>query len=277
MEGHAELYNIDDGNGTTKNFLSAELTQLPFLYIIFSFIYLSSLGFWILVCFKNRRIFNRTHLLMGGLLLVNCVHFMCVAADLHHVKMTGTAHGLDVVFFIFQLMTAVLLSTVIVLIGAGWFFWKPFLKREEELVLMIVIVLEVWANVDPILPWEAAVPYNKENGSLADVIYCFAIYFSIALSSILLDEIRETDLNGDKNKLWLFMMLTIVYVLITKLFLLALSTRWEVYVVKETTILVFCMSIIYIFRPVDRARITNAAETTGLSTSNSISCFYSPV
>ncbi|XP_023765950.1 protein CANDIDATE G-PROTEIN COUPLED RECEPTOR 7 [Lactuca sativa] len=277
MEGHAELYNIDDGNGTTKNFLSAGLTQLRFLYIIFSFSYLTLLGFWILVCFKNRRIFNRTHLLKGGLLLVNCVHFMCVAADLHHVKMTGTAHGLDVVFFIFQLMTAVLLSTVIVLIGAGWFFWKPFLKREEELVLMIVIVLEVWANVDPIMPWEAAVPYNNKNGSLADVIYCFAIYFSIALSSILLDEIRETDLNGNKNKLWLFMMLTIVYVLITKLFLLALSTRWEVYVVKETTILVFCMSILYIFRPGYRARITNAAETTGLSTSNSISCFYSPV
>ncbi|KAL7610094.1 hypothetical protein Lser_V15G11094 [Lactuca serriola] len=277
MEGHAELYNLDDGNGN-KNFLSVGLTTLPFLYIIFSFSYLTLLGFWILVCFKNRRIFNRTHLLMGGLLVVNCVHFMCITSDLHYVKITGSAHGLDVVFYIFQLTRAVLFSTVIVLISAGWFFWKPFLKREEKLVLMIVIVLEVWGNVDPILPWEAAVPYNKESGSFADVIYIFAIFFPMALSITSLNKICETDLNAERNvvKLWLFVMLTIVYVLITKILLLAVPTRWEINVVKETTIFMFCMLMLFIFRPVDRTRIAKADETR-FSTSNSSSCRDCPV
>ncbi|CAH1414552.1 unnamed protein product [Lactuca virosa] len=200
---------------------------------------------------------------MGGLLLVNCVHFMCIAADLHYVKITGSAHGLDVVFYIFQLMRAVIFSIVIVLISAGWFFWKPFLKREEKLVLMIVIVVEVWANVDPILPWEAAVPYNKQSGSFADVIYIFAIFFPMALSITSLNKICETDLNANRNvvKLWLFLMSTIVFVLITKILLLALPTRWEINVVKETTIFMFCMLMLYIFRPVDRKRIANCFDS----------------
>ncbi|CAH1415842.1 unnamed protein product [Lactuca virosa] len=136
MDGGMELYNIDEG--TTKNYLSAGLTQLPFLYIILSFIYLSFLGFWILVCFKNRRCFQRTHLLMGGLLVFSIVHFICVAADLHYVKVTGSAHELDVLFFVLQLIR------------------------------------------DPILPWEAAMPYNKLDWSIADIMGCFFILIPIA-------------------------------------------------------------------------------------------------
>ncbi len=41
----------------------------------------------------------------------------------------------------------VLLFTVIVLIGTGWSFLKSFLQEKEKKVLMIVIPLQVLANL----------------------------------------------------------------------------------------------------------------------------------
>ena len=46
-----------------------------------------------------------------------------------------------------QYQLVVLLFTVIVLIGIGWSFLKPFLREKEKKVLMIVIPLQVLANL----------------------------------------------------------------------------------------------------------------------------------
>ena len=44
-----------------------------------------------------------------------------------------------------------LLFTVIMLIGNGWSFLKPFLQDKEMKVLMIVIPLQVLANIASIV------------------------------------------------------------------------------------------------------------------------------
>ncbi|KAL4585559.1 hypothetical protein LXL04_010182 [Taraxacum kok-saghyz] len=254
IEGRAELYNIND----TKNYLTLSLTQLPFLCFIFFFIYLSFTGVWILVWFKNRCSFNRTHLLMGVLLVMSIVHFMCVAADLHYVKVTGSSDGLDVVFRISSVMRGVLFFTVIMLVGTGWGFWKPVLEGDEKLVLIIVILLQLSGNVDPILPWEAALPYNADGMSFADLICCFVIFISIGKTHIWLGEIRETNLNAHRNfaKLWVLMSMIFIYVAFGKAALAErLITRWANYVGQETGLLVFCIMLFYIFRPVDRRRL----------------------
>lgn len=78
-------------------------------------------------CVKNKRSVHRIHLLMAGLLVMKALNLICAAEDKHYVKVTGTPHGWDVLFYIFQFIKVALLFTVIILIGTGWSFLKPFL------------------------------------------------------------------------------------------------------------------------------------------------------
>ncbi|KAJ9555027.1 hypothetical protein OSB04_009641 [Centaurea solstitialis] len=215
MDVHTELYNTE--TETPKDYLSAGMTQLPSLYFIFSLVYLCFLGFWISICFKNKRSVHRIHLLMGGLLVMKALNLICAAEDKHYVKVTGTPHGWDVLFYIFQFIRVVLLFTVIVLIGTGWSFLKPFLQEKEKKVLMIVIPLQVLANVASIVIGETG-PFIKDWVTwnqvflLVDIICCCAIIFPIVWSIRSLRETSKTDGKAARNlaKLTLFRQFYIV-------------------------------------------------------------------
>ncbi|XP_039066043.1 protein CANDIDATE G-PROTEIN COUPLED RECEPTOR 7-like [Hibiscus syriacus] len=104
MDVRTEIYNLDwDGS---KDYLSAGQTQLPSLYTVFSVLYLAFLAYWIFLCYTNRRSVHRIHLLMAGLLLFKALNLICAAEDKHYVKVTGTPHGWDVLFYIFQFIVS---------------------------------------------------------------------------------------------------------------------------------------------------------------------------
>ncbi|KAL8255770.1 hypothetical protein R6Q59_030837 [Mikania micrantha] len=131
MDVRTELFNTDDGD--TKNYLSSGLTHLPYLYFIISLIYLCFLGFWICVCFKNKRSVHHVHLLMSLLLTMKALSLFCAAEDNHHVKVTGYHHNLwNVLYHLFQFINGVFLYTVIVLIGSGWSHFKPILAKKGK-------------------------------------------------------------------------------------------------------------------------------------------------
>ncbi|KAK8337404.1 hypothetical protein V6Z12_A09G183000 [Gossypium hirsutum] len=215
MNVRTETYNLErDGS---KDYLSAGLTHLPSLYTFFSILYLVFLGCWIYVCYTNKRSMHRIHLLMSGLLLFKALNLICAAEDKHYVKVTGTPHGWDVLFYIFQFIRVVLLFTVIILIGTGWSFLKPFLQEREKKVLMIVIPLQVLANVASIVIGETG-PFIKDWVTwnqlflLVDIICCCAIIFPIVWSIRSLRETSKTDGKAAKNlaKLTLFRQFYIV-------------------------------------------------------------------
>ncbi|KAI3823413.1 hypothetical protein L1987_04848 [Smallanthus sonchifolius] len=266
MDVRTGLYNIDDG--VTKDYLSGGLTQLPSLYFIFSIIYLCFLGFWISVCFKNQRSVHRVHLLMGGLLVMKALNLICAAEDKHYVKVTGTPHGWDVLFYIFQFIRVVLLFTVIVLIGTGWSFLKPFLQEKEKKVLMIVVPLQVLANVASIVIGETG-PFIKDWVTwnqvflLIDIICCCAIIFPIVWSIRSLRETSKTDGKAARNlaKLTLFRQFYIVvigYLYFTRIVVFALKTiaaykyQWVASAAEEIASLVFYLVMFYMFRPVEK-------------------------
>ncbi|KAK9072758.1 hypothetical protein SSX86_009193 [Deinandra increscens subsp. villosa] len=266
MDVRTELFNYDDG--ATKDYLSAGLTQLPSLYFIFSVIYLCFLGLWISVCFKNQRSVHRVHLLMGGLLTMKALNLICAAEDKHYVKVTGTPHGWDVLFYIFQFIRVVLLFTVIVLIGTGWSFLKPFLQEREKKVLMIVIPLQVLANVASIVIGETG-PFIRDWVTwnqvflLVDIICCCAIIFPIVWSIRSLRETSKTDGKAARNlaKLTLFRQFYIVvigYLYFTRIVVFALKTiaayryQWVASAAEEIASLAFYLVMFYMFRPVEK-------------------------
>ncbi|KAL6138667.1 hypothetical protein ACLB2K_063946 [Fragaria x ananassa] len=266
MDVRTEVYNLDpDGS---RDYLSAGLTHLPSLFSVFSVAYLAFLGFWIYLCYSHKLSTHRIHILMGGLLLMKALNLICAAEDKHYVKVTGTAHGWDVLFYIFQFLRVVLLFTVIVLIGTGWSFLKPFLQEKEKKVLMIVIPLQVLANLASVVIGETG-PFIKDWVTwnqvflLVDIICCCAIIFPIVWSIRSLRETSKTDGKAARNlaKLTLFRQFYIVvigYLYFTRIVVFALKTiaaykyQWVSNATEETASLAFYMVMFYMFRPVER-------------------------
>ncbi|KAF7804521.1 protein GPR107-like [Senna tora] len=266
MVVRTEVYNLDtDG---AKDYLSAGQTQLPTLFFLFSLAYFAFLGVWVYICYNNKRSVHRIHLLMSGLLLIKALNLICAAEDKHYVKVTGTPHGWDVLFYIFQFIRVVLLFTVIILIGTGWSFLKPFLQEREKKVLMIVIPLQVLANVASVVIGETG-PFIKDWVTwnqvflLVDIICCCAIIFPIVWSIRSLRETSKTDGKAARNlaKLTLFRQFYIVvigYLYFTRIVVFALRTiaaykyQWVSNAAEEIASLAFYLVMFYMFRPVER-------------------------
>lgn len=267
MNVRTELYNLDN-LGRVKDYLSAGLTQLPTLDFLFSLAYFAFLGFWIYFCLKNKTSVHQIHLLMSLLVVMKALNLLCAAEDKHYVKVTGTPHGWDILFYIFQFIRVVLLFTVIVLIGTGWSFLKPFLQEREKKVLMIVIPLQVLANVASIVIGETG-PFIKDWVTwnqvflLVDIICCCAIIFPIVWSIRSLRETSKTDGKAARNlaKLTLFRQFYIVvigYLYFTRIVVFALRTiaaykyQWVASAAEEIASLAFYAVMFYMFRPAEK-------------------------
>uniref|UniRef100_A0A7N0UDL0 Uncharacterized protein n=1 Tax=Kalanchoe fedtschenkoi TaxID=63787 RepID=A0A7N0UDL0_KALFE len=265
MTVRTEMYNLDNG---VKDYLSAGQTQLPTLYFLFGTVYVAFLAGWIYICLKNKLNAHRIHALMGLLVLMKALNLLCAAEDKHYVKVTGKPHGWDVLFYIFQTIRVVLLFTVIVLIGTGWSFLKPFLQEKEKKVLMIVIPLQVVANLASVVMGETG-PFIKDWVMwnqiflLVDIICCCAILFPIIWSIRSLKETSKTDGKAAKNlaKLTLFRQfytVVIAYLYFTRIVVFALRTiaaykyQWVSNAAEEVASLVFYCIMFHMFRPVEK-------------------------
>uniref|UniRef100_A0A7C8YE26 Uncharacterized protein n=1 Tax=Opuntia streptacantha TaxID=393608 RepID=A0A7C8YE26_OPUST len=266
MTVRTEMYNLEYNE--VKDYLPAGQTQLPTLYFLFSIVYLVFVGYWMFECYKNKKSVHRIHLLMAGLLVMKALNLICAAEDKHYVKVTGSPHGWDVLFYLFQFIRVVLLFTVIVLVGTGWSFLKPFLQEREKKVLMIVIPLQVLANVASIVIGETG-PFIKDWVTwnqvflLVDIICCCAIIFPIVWSIRSLRETSKTDGKAARNlaKLTLFRQFYIVvigYLYFTRIVVFALKTiaaykyQWVSNATEEVASLVFYAIMFYMFRPVEK-------------------------
>ncbi|KAG6537659.1 hypothetical protein ZIOFF_002754 [Zingiber officinale] len=267
MAIHTEMYNTRRDN--TRDYLSVGQSPVPSIYTFFAVAYAAFLAVWIyLTLFQNRLSSHQIHHLMAGLLLSKALYLVFAAEDQHYIRKTGTPHGWDVPFYIFQVLKGVLLFTVIVLIGTGWSFLKPFLQEREKKVIMIVIPLQIVANIASVVIGETG-PFIKDWVTwnqvflLIDIICCCAVLFPIIWSIRSLRETSKTDGKAARNltKLTLFRQFYIVvigYLYFTRIVVFALKTiasykyRWVSVAAEETVGLIFYLFMFYMFRPVER-------------------------
>uniref|UniRef100_A0A6N2JXV4 CAND6/7 N-terminal domain-containing protein n=1 Tax=Salix viminalis TaxID=40686 RepID=A0A6N2JXV4_SALVM len=162
-------------------------------------------------------------------------------------------------------LKGITLFTLIVLIGTGWSFLKPYLQDKEKKVLMIVIPLQVVANIAQVVIDETG-PYGqdwitwKQVFLLVDVVCCCAVLFPIVWSIKNLREAARTDGKAAVNlmKLTLFRQYYIVvicYIYFTRVVVYALETitsykyLWTSVVAGELATLAFYVFTGYKFRP----------------------------
>ncbi|XP_050227430.1 protein CANDIDATE G-PROTEIN COUPLED RECEPTOR 7 [Mercurialis annua] len=263
MDVNSAMYNIErDGN---RDYLSAGKTILPRIYFLFSVVYIIMAGLWIYVLYKKRLTVFRIHIFMLAVVIMKTLNLLCEAEDKSYIKRTGSAHGWDVLFYMFSFLKGIALFTLIVLIGTGWSFLKPYLQDKEKKVLMIVIPLQVVANVAQVVIDETG-PYGqdwitwKQVFLLVDVVCCCAVLFPIVWSIKNLREAARTDGKAAVNlmKLTLFRQYYIVvicYIYFTRVVVYALETitsyryLWTSVVAGELATLAFYAFTGYNFKP----------------------------
>ncbi|GMI78251.1 hypothetical protein like AT5G42090 [Hibiscus trionum] len=264
MNVRSAMYNLD-GKENRRDYLSAGETILPKVYFLLALVYFILAGIWVYVLYIKRLTVFRIHFFMLAVVILKAVNLLCEAEDKSHIKRTGSAHGWDVLFYIFSFLKGVMFFMLIVLIGTGWSFLKPYLQDKEKKVLMIVIPLQVIANVAQVVIDETG-PFGhdwmvwKQVFLLVDVVCCCAVLFPIVWSIKNLREAAKTDGKAAVNlmKLTLFRQYYIVvicYIYFTRVVVYALETitsyryLWTSVVAGELATLAFYVFTGYKFRP----------------------------
>lgn len=265
MNVRSVMYNLENGKSNRRDYLSAGKTLLPRVYFVFFLMYFALTAVWIYVLFKKRLTVFRIHYFMLAVLILKALNLLCEAEDKSYIKRTGSAHGWDVLFYIFSFLKGITLFTLIVLIGTGWSILKPYLQDKEKKVLMIVIPLQVVANIAQVVIDETG-PYGQDWNTwkqvflLVDVVCCCAVLFPIVWSIKNLREAARTDGKAAVNlmKLTLFRhyyIVVICYIYFTRVVVYALETitsykyLWTSVVAGELATLAFYVFTGYKFKP----------------------------
>ena len=125
--------------------LPLPLQPLPTLYTCFGFAYTLSLFLWSYTIRKAKAsestsTLSRTirkdikvhhvHHVMTFLLVVKVMTVYCDALRWHYIRWTGSGEAWSVFFYFFSFLKGMMLFLVILLIGSGWSFVKPFLSDK---------------------------------------------------------------------------------------------------------------------------------------------------
>lgn len=264
MDVRSAMYNLDVKTNR-RDYLSVGKSVLPRIYFFFSLIYFSLASIWTYVLVKKKLTVFGIHFFMLAVVMLKALNLLCEAEDKSYIKRTGSAHGWDVLFYIFSFLKGITLFSLIVLIGTGWSFLKPYLQDREKKVLMIVIPLQVVANIAQVVIDETG-PFAqdwftwKQVFLLVDVICCCAVLFPIVWSIKNLREAARTDGKAAVNlmKLTLFRQYYIVvicYIYFTRVVVYALETitsyqyQWTSAVAAELATLAFYVFTGYNFMP----------------------------
>ncbi|XP_064233102.1 protein GPR107 isoform X1 [Aotus nancymaae] len=277
--------DIDITEKNPDSYLSAGEIPLPKLYISMAFFFFLSGTIWIHILRKRRNDVFKIHWLMAALPFTKSLSLVFHAIDYHYISSQGfPIEGWAVVYYITHLLKGALLFITIALIGTGWAFIKHILSDKDKKIFMIVIPLQVLANVAYIIiesTEEGTTEYGlwKDSLFLVDLLCCGAILFPVVWSIRHLQEASATDGKGGSMgplqqranlragsriaainlaKLKLFRhyyVLIVCYIYFTRIiaFLLKLAVpfqwKWLYQLLDETATLVFFVLTGYKFRP----------------------------
>ncbi|XP_063172138.1 protein GPR107 [Candoia aspera] len=249
-----------------NSYLSAGEIPLPKLYISMAFFFFVSGVVWIHTLRKRRADVFKIHWLMASLPFTKSLSLVFHAIDYHYISTQGyPIEGWAVVYYITHLLKGALLFITIALIGTGWAFIKHILSDKDKKIFMIVIPLQVLANVAFIIiesTEEGTTEYGlwKEILFLVDLLCCGAILFPVVWSIRHLQEASATDgkaaINLAKLKLFRhYYVMIVCYIYFTRIIAILIKIavpfqwKWLYQLLDEMATLVFFVLTGYKFRP----------------------------
>ncbi|XP_049300136.1 protein GPR107 [Anopheles funestus] len=262
-------FNVDIEEKNSGNYLSAGEMPLPALYFMMSILFFLSGLFWVFILRKSKHPLFKIHYLMGVLVFLKSLSLMFHAINYHFIEVQGEhVEAWAILYYITHLLKGAVLIITIVLIGTGWTFIKHILADKDKKLFMIVIPLQVLANVAEIIIAESD-EGDKEYSTwrdifmLVDLLCCGAILFPVVWSIRHLQEAAGTDgkaaINLRKLKLFRqFYIMIVCYIYFTRIIVILLKITvafqyaWLDEMFKEMATYVFFVLTGYKFRPVSQ-------------------------
>eukprot|EP00536_Pseudo-nitzschia_multiseries_P006270 jgi/Psemu1/255259/estExt_Genewise1Plus.C_1300088 len=228
------------------------------------------------------------HYLMGVLLALKFFSLLFESIRYHYLRVTGHAVFFSAVYYIFAFLKGMTLFTVILLIGSGWSFVKPFLSEREKKMIFGILVLQVVNNIALVVltqETEGERAFDKWTAvlHLVDIICCCAVLIPIVWQVNQLEKNMEQNQHKDdetepipdarlaaKLKLFRsFYLLVIGYVYMTRIVVYLFASQlnykhtWmRIFVVEFVTIAFYC-SVGYMFRPMVENPYTHIRRRRG--------------
>lgn len=254
---------------TEKNpggYLSAAEIPLSRLYICMAGVFFTAAMIWVYTLMKHRYSVFKIHWLMAALAFTKSISLVFHSINYHFINTEGhPIEGWAVMYYITHLLKGALLFITLALIGTGWAFVKYILSDKEKKIFMIVIPLQVLANVAYIIiesTEEGSSEYAlwKEILFLVDLICCGAILFPVVWSIRHLQEASSTDgkaaMNLEKLKLFRhYYVMIVCYIYFTRIIAILLKVtmpfqwQWCYEFLVEVSTLIFFVLTGYKFRP----------------------------
>ncbi|KAG8014599.1 hypothetical protein GBF38_003147 [Nibea albiflora] len=256
---------------TEKNpagYLSAAEIPLSRLYIGMAGVFFTAAMIWVYTLMKHRYSVFKIHWLMAALAFTKSTSLVFHSINYHFINTEGhPIEGWAVMYYITHLLKGALLFITLSLIGTGWAFVKYILSDKEKKIFMIVIPLQVLANVAYIIiesTEEGSSEYYlwKEILFLVDLICCGAILFPVVWSASIrhLQEASSTDgkaaMNLEKLKLFRhYYVMIVCYIYFTRIIAILLKVtmpfqwQWCYEFLVEVSTLIFFVLTGYKFRP----------------------------
>eukprot|EP00163_Fabomonas_tropica_P030978 TRINITY_DN7210_c0_g1_i1.p1 TRINITY_DN7210_c0_g1~~TRINITY_DN7210_c0_g1_i1.p1 ORF type:complete len:436 (-),score=89.68 TRINITY_DN7210_c0_g1_i1:370-1677(-) len=248
------------------NYLSIGEAPLPWIYGMMALAFLVMLGVWLVELVRNRVQTRKIHHLFTALIILKTLSLFFEALKFQYIKTHGHASFWDFAFYFFHSLKAIMVFVVILLVGTGWGFLKPFLSDNEKKIFMVVIPLQVIANIaviilDETMPGEASWLTWADILRIFDLICCCAVLFPIVWSIRHLQEASATDGKAARNmsKLKLFRQFYVVvvaYIYCTRILVFFMSVSlpyrhvWISNFSSELAAFAFYIFTGYKFRPV---------------------------
>jgi hypothetical protein len=261
---HIEMFNVESG---INNYLSTGQSALPTIYFLLFVTHLILCGVWGRVLKRNRPTVNKLHLLMTALLVIKTLTMLWQSLEVRQMKAVGSSGGWGVVYYIFSFLRGMMLFTVILLIGTGWAFLKPFLNDREKKVFMFVIPLQLFANIALIIVGESSPGSQewvtwKDIFALVDLICCAAIIIPIMWSIKHLRQAAQSDGKAARSLKMLqlfrsFYLMVIAYIYFSRIIVTLLepvipyTAAWVAPFLNEIAAVVLYFTTGYWFRPGD--------------------------
>ncbi|XP_012279514.1 protein GPR107 isoform X2 [Orussus abietinus] len=255
---------IQENNG--GNFLSAGEMPLPALYFMMALLFMLSGCFWVFILKKSKHPVFKIHYLMAVLVYLKSLSLLFHGINYHFIQTKGEhVAAWAILYYITHLLKGAVLFMTIVLVGTGWTFIKHILADRDKKLFMIVIPLQVLANIAEIIIEESEegdVEHDTWRNVfiLVDLLCCGPIIFPVMWSIRHLQEAAHTNgkaaINLRKLKLFQhFYIMIFGYIYFTRVivYLLKITVpfqyEWLDEMFREMATYVFFVLTGYKFRP----------------------------